>query len=42
MAAIAVIFGLWNVIFSTYTTTDAGLAIVWGGLAVFGVRRAIE
>lgn len=42
MAAIAVIFGLWNVVAETYVDRTTGLAVLWAGLAVFGIRRAID
>ena len=41
MAAIAVIFGIWNVAAQTYMTTEQGVVLIWAGLTVFGIRRAV-
>ena len=42
MAAMAVIFGLYNVVTQQFVETQMAWTMVWSGLTVFGIRRAIN
>lgn len=41
VAGIAVLFGAFNAIWGIYVDRETAIGILWAGLAVFGVRRAI-
>ena len=41
MAAVAVVFGIYCLITGTYLQNIEAMGMIWAGLGLFGIRRAI-
>lgn len=41
LATIAVLFGVMSLVSGLFVTNSQALEIIWAGLSVFGLRRAI-